>query len=294
MSTASAEITVLRRLHWSVRRELWENRSVYLGPLVMAVVVLIGFSIALAGLPGRLRAASALGASELRTAVEQPYMIAALMLMLIELLVAVFYCVDALYGERRDRSVLFWKSLPVSDLTTVLAKASIPILVLPLVTVVVTMVTQGVMLLASSVVLAANGMSAATVWSHVPFFETSRTNLVHLLAFHGIWYAPLYGWLLLVSAWARRAPFLWAVLPPVAIGILERLAFNSTRFATTVQRYLFGGPAGSAGEGGMTLDMLAPHPIGHLLASPELWIGLLLAGVFLLGAVQLRRARGPI
>ena len=51
--------------------------------------------------------------------------------MLTAFLVGVFYCLDALHGERRDRSILFWKSLPVSDLTTVLAKASVPCRVLP-------------------------------------------------------------------------------------------------------------------------------------------------------------------
>ena len=284
----------MRRLYWSVRRELWENRSIYLAPLTVAVVVLIGFSIALVNLPGRMRAASALGAPELREVVQQPYVIAAIILMLIELLVAVFYCLDALYGERRDRSILFWKSLPVSDLTTVLAKASIPILVLPLVTFVVTMATQGVMLLASGAALAANGISAATVWTHVPFFETSRINLAHLVAFHGVWWAPFYAWLLLVSAWATRAPLLWAVLPPVAIGIVERIAFNSTHFAEMVLNHFVGGPVSSTDAGGMTMDMLTPHPLGHYLMSPGFSVGMMLTAAFLLGAVRLRRARGPI
>ena len=61
-----------------------------------------------------------------------------------------FYCLDALYGERRDRSILFWKSLPVSDLTTVLSKASIPIVVLPLLTFAVTVATQLIMLLSAA------------------------------------------------------------------------------------------------------------------------------------------------
>ncbi len=217
------------------------------------------------------------------------------MLMLIELLVAVFYCLDALYGERRDRSILFWKSLPVSDLTTVLAKASIPILVLPLVTFAVTMATQGLMLLASSAVLAANGISATPVWTNVPFFETSRINLAHLVAFHGVWWAPFYAWLLLVSAWATRAPLLWAVLPPVAIGILERIAFNSMHFAGMVRNHLVGGPASSTNAGGgMTMDMLTPHPLGHYLMSPGFWVGMMLTAAFLLGAIRLRQVRGPI
>jgi ABC-2 type transport system permease protein len=297
MSTTAVEVPPARRLYWSVRRELWENRSIYLGPLAVAGVVVIGFLIAVVSLPGRMRAASALGERELRAVVEQPFLIAALMLMAIEMFVAVFYSLDALYGERRDRSVLFWKSLPVSDLTTVLAKASIPILLLPLVTWFVTVAAQGVMLLVSSAVLAASGMSAASVWTHVPLLETSWINFTHLVTFHGIWYAPLYAWLLLVSAWATRAPFLWAVLPPVAIGIFERIAFGSRHFATMVQTHFLGeAPAGNAS--GMTMemsmDMLAPPTLGHFLASPGLWVGLLLTAIFLLGAVRLRHVRGPM
>ena len=73
-----------------------------------------------------------------------PFTFAALLLMFTtSFIVGVFYCVDALQGERRHRSILFWKSLPVSDLTTtVLSKASIPFAMLPQVTFAVTVVTQ--------------------------------------------------------------------------------------------------------------------------------------------------------
>jgi ABC-2 type transport system permease protein len=294
MSTTSVEVRPVRPLYWSLRRELWENRSIYLAPLIVAAVVLIGFCLALAGLPGRMRAASAVGDAELRSVIQQPYVIAAIILMGVEILVGVFYCLDALYGERRDRSVLFWKSLPVSDLTAVLAKASVPILVLPLIAFVVTMVTQGVMLLASAAVVAASGISTEPLWRHVSFVEASRINLVHLVMFHGIWYSPLYAWLLLVSAWATRAPLLWAVLPPLAIGIVERLAFNSTHFGGMLRRHFLEGPMSVADQSGMSMDLLAPHPLGHLLASAGLWIGLVVAALFLLGAVRLRRSRGPI
>jgi ABC-2 type transport system permease protein len=291
---SAVPVPAVRRLYWSVRRELWEYRSVYLGPLIVGAVVLIGFSIALVHLPGRVRAASALGDAQLRQVIEGPYVLAALMLMFIEILVAAFYCLDALHGERRDRSILFWKSLPISDLTTVLAKASIPILVLPLVTFGVTVATQTIMLLASSAVLAGNGLSASMVWTYVPLGETSWINLTHLVVIHGLWYAPAYAWLLLTSAWATRAPILWAALPPAAIGILEKLAFNSTHFAELVRNHFVGIPASAEGTGEMTMAILGPSPIGSLLASPELWGGLLLTAVFLFGAVRLRRAGGPM
>jgi ABC-2 type transport system permease protein len=260
----------------------------------VAAVFLAGFFIGLFRLPGSIRAASALGPMQQQEAVQQPYVVAALALMAIGLLVAVVYCLDALYGERRDRSILFWKSLPVSDLTTVLSKASIPLLVLPLVTLAATVATHAVMLLASSAVLAASGTSAETLWRHVPFFDVSVASFAHVVAFHGLWYAPLYGWLLLVSAWAKRVPFLWATLPVVAIGVVEKIAFDTSYVAATLRDRLTGGAQLSGSAGPMTLEMMAPEPLGRLVTSPGLWAGFALTAVFLFAAVRLRRSRGPV
>jgi ABC-2 type transport system permease protein len=294
MNGAGEGIRAVRRLSWAVRRELWENRSVYLAPLGVAAVFLAGFFIGLFRLPGSIRAASALGPMQQQEAVQQPYVVAALALMAIGLLVAVVYCLDALYGERRDRSILFWKSLPVSDLTTVLSKASIPLLVLPLVTLAATVATHAVMLLASSAVLAASGTSAETLWRHVPFFDVSVASFAHVVAFHGLWYAPLYGWLLLVSAWAKRVPFLWATLPVVAIGVVEKIAFDTSYVAATLRDRLTGGAQLSGSAGPMTLEMMAPEALGRLVTSPGLWAGFALTAVFLFAAVRLRRSRGPV
>ena len=167
-------------------------------------------------------------------------------------------------------------------------------LLLPLVTFAVTASTHFIMLLASSAVLAGSGMSAATPWTHVPFFRTVGINFFHLVAFHGILYAPFYGWLLMVSAWAKRAPLLWAVVPPVAIGAAERIAFNTSYFAAMLQQAAGGGAETAEAGGRMTMDMLAPHSLGHFLGSPGLWIGLAVTAGFLFAAARLRRARGAI
>src|SRR5258705_12643199 len=112
--------------YWSVRRELWEIRSIYVAPILVAIVVLFGFLVSTIGLPERRREVLLLDPAKARAAIEAPYDMAAIMLILTAFIVGVFYCLDALHGERRDRSILFWKSLPVPDLTTLLSKATIP------------------------------------------------------------------------------------------------------------------------------------------------------------------------
>jgi ABC-2 type transport system permease protein len=279
-----------------VRRELWENRSIYIAPLIVAAFEVIGFAISTIGLAGRRRAVLLLDPAHQRAAIEQPYDLAAMMMLFIVFIVGVFYCLDALHGERRDRSILFWKSLPVSDLTTVLSKVTIPLVVLPLVAFAIIVCVQVIMVLETGVVLIFHGMSPATTWAHVPFFQSWLVLLYGLVAL-ALWHAPIYGWLLLVSGWARRATFLWAVLPIIAIQIFERITFGTSYFGSFVKHRLFGFAPhafGFHGQGHPTIDSLSQLTPGTYLSSPGLWIGLAFAVAFLAAAVRLRRYRGPI
>ena len=287
---APAVISAPRRMYWSVRREFWENRYLYLAPLAVAALIVVGFALGLVHLPYKLRAASALDAMQ-QERIEQPYTFAALLLMFTTFLVAMFYCLDALYGERRDRSVLFWKSLPVSDLTTVLAKASIPFVAIPLGTWVITVVTHSIMLLLAGVSLLGTGLS---VWSHVSFWQMEWILFYHLVVGHGFWYAPIWGWLLVVSAWSRRVPYLWATLPLLAVGLVEKIAFNTSHFGDWLAYRFMGGPEGMPPHNApMTIAALTPTP-AQFLTSPGFWFGLALAAVFLAVAVRLRRYREPV
>ena len=294
-AAAPAAISATQRMYWSVRREFWESRSLYIAPLATAALILVGFLVSTIHLAAKMRAALALDPMQQNVAIRQPYTFAELLLMGTFLIVALFYCLDALHGERSDRSILFWKSLPVSDLTTVLAKASIPVVILPLFTFAITVATQCIMLLLSTLLLWGSGVSVATLWDHVPLFQMSFGLLDHLVGFHGLWYAPIYCWLLLVSAWARRAPILWAVLPLLAIGIVEKIAFNTSYFAALLQYRFAGGPENDT----FTATRVAMDPLTHLhpvqfLASPGLWIGFAVAAAFLAAAVRLRQYREPI
>jgi ABC-2 type transport system permease protein len=282
-----------RPMYWSVRRELFEYRSIYIGPLAVAALFLLGYLISAIRLPHKLRAA-AFDPMLQHKLIVHPYDVAALLIMGATFVIALFYSLDALYGERRDRSILFWKSLPVSDLTTVLSKASIPLVVIPLLSFAVTVVTQFVMLLLSSAVMLGSGLSVATLWTEVSLPQMSWMLLYHLVMVHAIWYAPIFAWLLLVSGWARRAPFLWATLPLLAIGVAEKIAFNTTHFAAMLENRISGDPAAVTMPGRFPMDPMTHLTPGHFLSSPGLWFGLALTAIFLAAAVRVRRYREPI
>ena len=291
---APTVMAAARPMYWSLRRELWENHSIYIAPLAAAAVAMFGFLISLIWLPHKMRALSVLDPAQQHDAITMPFHFAAGSIMVTAFIVSIFYSLDALYGERRDRSILFWKSLPVSDLTTVLSKASIPLFVLPLLAFVITAITQSIMLLFGSLVLLANGLSVAPLWTQLQLHQSLLLLLYHLVTAHMLWYAPFYAWFLLVSVWARRAPFLWAVLPPLVIGIFEKIAFHSSHFAAQLHdRFSGGSEAGASMMGDPFTPGVHLSP-GAFLASQSLWIGLAFAAIFLAAAVRLRRYREPI
>jgi len=297
-STASAlptESTVGNRryitwpFYWSVWRELWENHSIYIAPSIVAAIILFGSFVGAFHLPGRRQSALLLDPARRRAAIELPYDVAAMMLIFTAFIIGVFYCLDALHGERRERSILFWKSLPVSDLTTVLSKAIIPLVVLPMVSFAIIVVTQFIMLLISTVVLLPSGL-ATTTWANFNLFRQSLILLYGLIAI-ALWHAPIYGWALLVSGWARRATFLWAVLPLLAIGFFEKITFNTSYFASMLKDRLLGFAPEAFAFTPHTVPELTP---GKYLATPGLWLGLVFAAAFIAAAVRLRRYRGPL
>jgi ABC-2 type transport system permease protein len=299
-AVAATDISPAMAFYWSVRRELWENRWIYLVPLGVAGLFLMGFFLSTAHLAMRNFAAlyslhrPATYSTPLEPAVASvggPYDLAADLMMALAILTGIFYSAEALHGERSDRSILFWKSMPVSDTTTVLAKASIPIILVPLFVCGVAFVMWWIMLLESSLVLLAHGMSPALLWAQLPLFQMWGLLIYHIVTAHAIWPAPVYCWLLLVGGWARRAVLLWAALPILVIGVLEKLMFNSWSFVHLVGRRLIGDAPSMA-----TASSIATTQITgvRFLTSPGLWIGFVMCAVFLIAAIRLRRSRGAI
>jgi ABC-2 type transport system permease protein len=296
-ASAPRMISYTQSFYWSVRREFWENRLIYLAPLAAAAIFLVSFVVNMILLRRRMHGVwpavllSHVDPARQHDALVLPFEMSAALIMGIAMVVGIFYSLDALYGERRDRSILFWKSMPVSDLTTVLSKLAIPLVIIPVLSFAIVAVTQFAMLLLASTLLVGSGANIGALWTQESFFRFSLDLFYHMLTVHGLWYAPLYGWLLLVSAAAPRAPFVWAVLPPFVIWAVERIAFNTTYFLSLLKVRLMGPPDPDMPQNADFMSTLIPH---HFFDQPGLWAGLAVAAVFLAIAVRLRRYHGPI
>jgi len=294
-----ARMSATRPLYWSVRRELWENRSIYIAPLAAAGVYMFGFLLSLAWVSHRWRRLVPPHSEPPLIQLAMPYAHAGMLLTFTAFLVGIFYSLDALHGERRDRSILFWKSMPVSDLTTVLSKASIPLVVLPVIVLALTVPLQIAMRLLTMATLLASHGDVAKEWS-LPLFQM-QLGLLYGLIVLTLWHAPIYCWFLLVSGWARRATFLWAVLPPLALAAIEYIAFHTSYLGLLLQDRLFGFSDKAfdlVDKSGAPIDAhfipLSLFAPARFLSSPGLWIGLIFAAIFLVAAVRLRRYQGPV
>ncbi len=295
-ATTAARANNGRAFYWSVRREIWENRAVYLAPLGVGIMFLIGFAISTRHLHSTLHGMGAIDPKLYQEAIGMPYDVAAAAMMATAILFSFFYSADALYGERRDRSILFWKSLPVSDTTTVLSKVVVVLVVVPVIATAFSIILQFVMLLYNSAVLLGDGVNVGTLWSHFPLGRPSLLLLYHLMTAHALWPLPVYCYLMLVSGSVRRAPLLWAALPVVAVSGIEKLLFHTSVFLSLIGGRMIGNAPGlDIGP----QDVIPTGPMTHItpekfLSTPGLWIGLLLSAVFLFAAIRLRRYQGPV
>ena len=302
----------VRVMGWCLRRELWENRSILIAPFAAAGVLLFAVLFPVMSLltrtgqfRGQFMAGGNIQGDVPNGALWIPYAVVAMPVLAIGVLVATAYCLGALQGERRDRSILFWKSLPVSDATTVLSKAAIPLVVVPLVSFVAALITQLAIFAVALLVfplfaarshLVWNGMpidthTAGLIWTGVPVGYLTFAMLYGLLA-TALWHAPLYAWLLLVGGWAKRMTFLWAVAPAGALMLVERIGFGTEHLKELIRHRL--GDSLSLAFSDMPGNALPALTPGRFLSDPGLWGGLAVAALLLGAATLMRRYRQPI
>ena len=268
-----------------VRRELWEHGGLVWAPLAMALTIIVVSLVS-----GMVKGSVDIDLGEDRPlpelfgdAEKQRGIFSLVMAglvwpqLLVAFVVVFFYLLDGLFTERRDRSILFWKSLPVSDTKTVLSKLFVALVAMPLwswaLSLVVGLVVFGV--LATQV----SGTPAAGLGTwHGGTWLMVQATMLGKMAIAALWYLPVAGWLLLVSVLAKRAPFLWATLPFLVLSLAERIALGTNVMGALVAQRLFGFRE--------EVSLMGEFP---LLASPDLWIGVAVGAALVYAAIRVRQ-----
>ncbi len=282
------------QVYWTVRRELWEHRGLYLAPLAMAGLAVVVFMMAGAGIGGHTEPVWTRDQMSHTEAMTTAFGLVEKMVMLTAFVVGVAYSADAIYGERRDRSVLFWKALPVSDPATVVGKACIPLVVLPLIGVIVTTIADATLLLGIGGLRLVANREWIGAWGGIwpPVFSIAAVTAARTL-----WLAPLYCWLLFVSGWARRVPLLWATLPWLALGLAEQFVGRTSVISAVLShsglawlRHAFRLESRVTIPGVPMVDVTAQS----FLREPGLWLGLAFAAACLAAAARVRGRSVPL
>lgn len=303
-----------------LKREFWEHKGMFLWtPLSVAAAMICVFIVPflygsnlfgarIIDRVGRMRDDT----QRVGDALASTYMLTSGPLLAVMAVIIFFYCLGCLHDDRRDRSILFWKSLPVSDFQTVLSKLLVACLLIPLIFLTIATVMSFCMLMILSV-----AFSTQEVFIFKDLLANGKLYLTPLqiagiLPVYILWALPSLCWLMLVSSWARSKVFLWAVGIPLLIvfliGMLKQLMFQDTEMQWFIDLILgrsIGGlvpgawirfegiplnayfPLSKADSGWNRIFMIS----WHTLTSLQLWLGVLLAACMFYMTVRLRRWR---
>src|ERR1700681_2509062 len=286
---------------WLVRREFWENRAIWLIPAALGALLI------LAALFGGYRVVGAVDLSTVRSVVQagalDGMIIIGVMFFAVMAIYSSWYLLDCLYADRKDRSILFWKSIPISDAATVASKLGIALILIPLVYFAFADLTT--LLMAFIISVRASASIGSSLWRGDLWLEIQALWL-YLIVTTAIWYLPVAGWLLLVSAWAKRAVILWLILPPLALVLAERMFLGTHVIAGQLAARLgllgyashaFQYTPGAAnwvmteiGHDTITTPVSVYRFVnaGGFLSSPETWIGAAVGALLIAAAIQLR------
>lgn len=294
-----------------LKREIWEHRSIYVTPLAIASIVTLGTLAMLVFAGGFAKeldiaifgATNIAGDAERKVALTGFFVGTSWVFLLAAMVLTVFYSLDCLYAERKDKSILFWRSLPVTDAEAVLSKLTTAIIVIPVVTVAAIIATHLVDLVVTSLWFSAKGADAGhLIWGSVPLLDNWVAALIVTLA-TAIWMSPFVGWLLFVSAFTKRSPLLMAFMPLLLIPLLELIFLRSSIFAEAVftrrgMLPLFRGMDMEAFFDEKSLhvnkeivSLLSYLDVVQFLRSPSMWGGVIVCALFVTAAIYVRRYR---
>ncbi|MBS0379291.1 MAG: hypothetical protein JSS29_12445 [Proteobacteria bacterium] len=277
-----------------MRREFWEHRALWLVPTLFA-----GFMAAAALVSTRasisIDDADRVHADRAMVLNVSQDAFAGIIFAVAAVVVS-FYVLDCLYAERKDRSILFWKSLPVSDGLTVLSKFLVAILAVPLLAFVLATVSHLIALIAWSVRARYGGFPDLIGFEPVAWVRGEAFLLVIMLL-GALWYAPVVAACMLMSVWIKRAPLLWAFLGPFLLWLGEIIVFRTHYVGSVLQyraagiwRELFSRNGHEISINGNS-HLLSDLNWGAAFTNANLWLGVVAAGLFLYAAARVRRYR---
>jgi len=314
---------------WLVKREFWEYRGAFLRtPIIIAsvMVAIVMLVLIIAEVSAQRHGVNVSGVhlDELAnnmSAAQLEKLHAGegigLLFMCMPIGIGLFfvlfsYATGALYNDRADRSVLFWKSLPISDTQTVLAKVVTAMFVAPALAVAGMIALQLGFLFVMSLWALLHGISPLPLWAPTQLISLWMKMIV-MIPLNALWGLPSLGWLLLVSSFVRSKPFLWSLLVPVVAGVLvstanltQELSLASGWFwHDVVARVLFSFVPGSwlsrtefatlrhndTDLPDVIANVLSFDSFGHVLTSANLWIGVAAGVAMIAAAVFVRRRR---
>ncbi len=294
-----------------IKREIWEHRSIWVTPAAIASIVSLGVLAMLvfaSGYAAELDVAifgaqNIAGDAERKAALTGFFLGTSWIFVIALAILTVFYSLDSLYAERKDKSILFWRSLPVTDAETVVSKLITAVFVLPTVTVLGIIGTHLINLIVTSIWVSMKGADGgALIWGSVALFDNWAAAFIVVIA-TGIWMSPFIGWFLLVSAYTKRSPLLMAFLPLILIGLLEPIILRTHMFAENVLARGDGLPIFRTvdvdrffdeeewrlGDGATSL--LQHLDVAQFLTSSGTWAGIVVCGLLSMAAIYVRRFR---
>ncbi|MDP9009542.1 MAG: hypothetical protein M3N91_12700 [Pseudomonadota bacterium] len=284
---------------WLIRREFWENRAIWMIPAVFGALLI------LAALFGQVSIPKLTSPLQMHEAAAAFQVIVGVMFYVVMSVYSTWYLLDCLYADRKDRSILFWKSLPISDAKTVLSKLVVGMVLIPLVYFAAADATA--LMAAFILSIRARASIGSALWQPDVWWQI-QVLWVYCVITTALWYLPIAGWLILVSAWAKRAVMLWAILPPLVLFIFERAFFGTHVIGNLLARRMAGWPSVAFNgannvwtEGSGVVDNNGvPVTFWHLInpsgffTSAETWIGAAVGIALIVGAIQLRVRRTEI